>query len=151
MRTRSSLLLTAVLVTATVRQLAAEERLRSLSVDGAIAEAVQNNLALLAERANLSIADAASITARLRPNPVLSASAESLDWLGTGFDTANAAGPPQYAVRVDVPFERGGKRDIRIDVADQRRRLAEAQLAESVRRLKLWRRTTCGRSSASSS
>jgi cobalt-zinc-cadmium efflux system outer membrane protein len=137
MRIRSSLLLTAVLVTATVRQLAAEERLRSLSVDGAIAEAVQNNLALLAERANLSIADAASITARLRPNPVLSASAESLDWLGTGFDTANAAGPPQYAVRVDVPFERGGKRDIRIDVADQRRRLAEAQLAESVRRLKL--------------
>jgi outer membrane protein, heavy metal efflux system len=137
MRIRSSLLLTAVLVTATVHRLAAEERLRSLSVDGAIAEAIQNNLALLAERANLSIADAASITARLRPNPVLSASAESLDWLGTGFDTANAAGPPQYAVRVDVPLERGSKRDIRIDVADQRRRLAEVQLAESVRRLKL--------------
>jgi cobalt-zinc-cadmium efflux system outer membrane protein len=137
MRIRSSLLFTAVLATASVRGFAAEERLRGLSVEGAIAEAVQNNLALLAERANLSIADAASITARLRPNPVLSASAESLDWLGTGFDTANAAGPPQYSVRVDVPFERGGKRDNRIDVADQRRRLAEAQLAESIRRLKL--------------
>jgi cobalt-zinc-cadmium efflux system outer membrane protein len=137
MRIRSSLLVTAVLATASLRGLAAQERVRSLSVEGAIAEAVQNNLTLLAERANLSIADAASITARLRPNPVLSASAESLDWLGTGFDTVNAAGPPQYSVRVDVPFERGGKRDIRIDVADQRRRLAEAQLAESVRRLKL--------------
>jgi outer membrane protein, heavy metal efflux system len=137
MRIRSSLLVTAVLATASVHGLAAQDRLRNLSVEGAIAEAVQNNLALLAERANLSVADAASITARLRPNPVLSASAESLDWLGTGFDTANAAGPPQYSVRVDVPFERGGKRDIRIDVADQRRRLAEAQLAESIRRLKL--------------
>jgi outer membrane protein, heavy metal efflux system len=137
MRIHSSLLVTAVLATASVRGLAAQDRLRSLSVEGAIAEAVQNNLALLAERANLSVADAASITARLRPNPVLSASAESLDWLGTGFDTANAAGPPQYSVRVDVPFERGGKRDIRIDVADQKRRLADAQFAESVRRLKL--------------
>ncbi len=137
MKIRSPLMFTAVLAAACAPRLAAQERVRSLSVDGAIAEAVQNNLALLAERANLSIADAASITARLRPNPVLSASAESLDWLGTGFDTVNAAGPPQYAVRVDVPFERGGKRDIRIDVADQKRRLAEAQLAESVRRLKL--------------
>ena len=133
MRIHSSLLVTAVLATASVRGLAAQDRLRSLSVEGAITEAVQNNLALLAERANLSVADAASITARLRPNPVLSASAESLDWLGTGFDTANAAGPPQYSVRVDVPFERGGKRDIRIDVADQKRRLAVGESRQTCR------------------
>jgi cobalt-zinc-cadmium efflux system outer membrane protein len=38
---------------------------------------------------------------------------------------------------VDVPFERGGKRDVRIDVADQKTRVAEAQLADTVRRLKL--------------
>jgi cobalt-zinc-cadmium efflux system outer membrane protein len=108
-----------------------------MTVEGAVAEAVQNNLALLSERANLSIADAGLITARLRPNPVLSGSAESLDLLGTGFDDANQAGPPQYSVRVDVPFERGDKRDLRMDLAAQKKQVAEAGFADSVRRLKL--------------
>jgi cobalt-zinc-cadmium efflux system outer membrane protein len=108
-----------------------------MTIEGAVTEAVQNNLTLLAERANLSIADAGLVTARLRPNPVLSGSAESLDILGTGFDEVNQAGPPQYSVRVDVPFERGGKRDLRVDAAGQKRQVAEAEFAESVRRLKL--------------
>ena len=108
-----------------------------MTIEGAVTEAVQNNLTLLAERANLSIADAGLITARLRPNPVLSGSAESLDVLGTGFDEVNQAGPPQYSVRVDVPFERGGKRDLRVDAAGQKKQVAEAEFAESVRRLKL--------------
>jgi cobalt-zinc-cadmium efflux system outer membrane protein len=108
-----------------------------MTIEGAVAEAVQNNLALLSERANLSIAEAALITARLRPNPVLSGSAESLDLLGTGFDEANQAGPPQYSVRVDVPFERGDKRDLRIDLATQKKQVAEAGFADSMRRLRL--------------
>jgi cobalt-zinc-cadmium efflux system outer membrane protein len=108
-----------------------------MTVEGAVAEAVQNNLALLSERANLSIADAGLITARLRPNPVLSGSAESLDLLGTGFDETNQAGPPQFAVRVDVPFERGNKRDLRLDLAAQKKQVAEAGFADSMRRLKL--------------
>ena len=40
----------------------------------AVQEAVEHNLSLLAERYNLSIADAKIITAKLRPNPVFSAS-----------------------------------------------------------------------------
>jgi cobalt-zinc-cadmium efflux system outer membrane protein len=112
-------------------------RFRTLTIDQAVDEAIQKNLALFAEQANLSVADAAIVTARLRPNPVLSGSAESLDVLGTGFDEANQAGPPQYAMRIDVPLERAHKREYRMEVADSAHRLAEAKVADVVRRLKL--------------
>jgi len=115
----------------------AQSASRSLTIEAAVNEAVQRNLELLAERANLSIAEAGLITARLRPNPVLSGGANNLDWLGTEFDDINGAGPPEYSVRVDVPFERGQKRELRTEVADQAKRLAEAQFADAVRRLKL--------------
>src|SRR6478736_9471936 len=107
------------------------------TIDEAVRQAIDRNLTLLAERWNLTVADAAIVTARLRPNPVLSGGANSLDWLGTGFDEVNGAGPPEYSVRVDVPFERGQKRELRTAVADDGKRLAGAQFAEAVRRLKL--------------
>jgi outer membrane protein, heavy metal efflux system len=110
---------------------------RSLTIDAAVDEAIARNLGLIAERANLSIAEAGLITARLRPNPVLSGGANSLDWLGTGFNDVNNAGPPEYAVRVDMPFERAHKRELRTDVAARTKQLAEAQFAEAVRKLKL--------------
>src|SRR5262245_23880701 len=110
---------------------------RTLAIKGAVDEAVQRNLGLLAQRAGLSVADAALATARLRPNPVLSGGANSLDWLGTGFNEINGAGPPEYSVRIDVPFERGGKRELRTEVADQAARFARAQFAEVVRRLRI--------------
>ena len=115
----------------------AQSVFRTLTVESAVDEAVQRNLGLLAERANLSIAEAGVITARLRPNPVLSGGANSLDWLGTGFNEVNGAGPPEYSLRIDMPFERAHKRELRSEVADDAKRMAEAQLAESVRRLKL--------------
>ena len=117
--------------------LEASEAFRTLTIREAVNEAVQQNLALLAEQANLSIAEAGLISARLRPNPVLSGSAESLDLLGTGFDATNNAGPPQYAVRIDVPFERAHKRELRTDVADLAKRAAAARVADVLRRLKL--------------
>jgi outer membrane protein, heavy metal efflux system len=119
------------------RTVAAQAVFRSLTIEEAVDEAVQRNLALLAERANLSIAEASLITARLRPNPVLSGGANSLDWLGTGFNEVNGAGPPEYAVRVDVPFERAHKRELRTEVADDAKRIAEAQFAEALRKVKL--------------
>jgi outer membrane protein, heavy metal efflux system len=110
---------------------------QTLTVEQAVEEAVRRNLSLLVEQANLTVAESAVLTARLRPNPVLSASADSLDVLGTGFDEVNQAGPPEYAVRVDVPIERAHKRDYRIEVADDAHRLAEARVADVIRRLKL--------------
>src|SRR5215470_2302658 len=108
-----------------------------LTIDEAVQQAIDRNLTLLAERLNLTVADAAIATARLRPNPVVSGGANSLDWLGTGFDEANGAGPPEYAIRVDVPFERAHKRELRTAVATTAKAVAEAQLADSIRRLQL--------------
>src|SRR5258708_38216860 len=89
----------------------------TFTVEQAVQEAVDKNLSLLAERWNLTIADAAIVTARLRPNPVLSGSADHLDWLGSGFDAVNGAGPPEHALRGDMPFHRTPKRQLRPEVA----------------------------------
>jgi cobalt-zinc-cadmium efflux system outer membrane protein len=108
----------------------------TLTVAQAVDEAVQHNLTLIAQRANLTIAETQMLTARLRPNPVASFSADHLDLLGTGFDETNNGGPPEIAVRVDVPIERAGKREKRIDLASALRSVAEAQFADSVRTLR---------------
>ncbi len=100
-------------------------------------EAVEKNLSLMAERYNLSIADARRITARLRPNPVFTADADYQDILGSGF--ANNlnwnAGPPEVNFRVDFLLERGGKRQHRMEVADNAKAVAELQLLNATRLL----------------
>jgi cobalt-zinc-cadmium efflux system outer membrane protein len=136
MKCRACWLVVAMISSARVPCLQAQT-LRSLTVGQAVDEAVQKNLGLLAERANLSIAEANRITATLRPNPVLSGGANSLDWLGTGFNEINNAGPPEYSVRVDVPLERGRKRELRTALADEAVRVVEAEFADAVRRLRL--------------
>ncbi len=73
-----------------------------MSIDEAIREeALDRNLDLLAERFNLSVADTKMITARLRPNPVVSIGGDHLDLLGTGYNTDNQAGPSEYSLRTD--------------------------------------------------
>ncbi|HEV8210956.1 MAG TPA: TolC family protein [Vicinamibacterales bacterium] len=108
-----------------------------MTVDQAVHEAIDRNLSLLAERVNLTIADAAIVTAALRPNPVLSGGANSLDWLGTGFNEVNGAGPPEYSARVDFVLERGSKRALRTTMAAAAKTVSEAQLSDSIRRLTL--------------
>src|SRR4029434_7692237 len=63
-------LLLAVIINNTVA--AQSQQTPPVTVSQAVQEAVEKNLSLLAERYNLSIADARITTARLRPNPVLS-------------------------------------------------------------------------------
>lgn len=109
----------------------------SLTIEQAIDEALQHNLSLLAERSSLSIAETAMMTARLRPNPVASVSADHLDVLGTGFDATNNGGPTEIALRVDVPIERGSKREKRIALAEFGKAVAEAQFADAVRTLRV--------------
>lgn len=106
-----------------------------LTLDQALAEALEKNLALLAERANIAIARARVITARLRPNPVLSAGADHLDWLGTGFNEINAAGPPEISLRTDFVYERGGKRRSRIEEAESALSVAELEYMNAARSL----------------
>lgn len=116
---------------------AADNPPQSITIEQAVAEAVRNNPDLLAERLGIPVAETALITAGLRPNPVLSASSDHLDWLGTGFSDANGAGPTEHAVRVDLPVERGNKRDHRIDTAGYGTKIAEAHISDFLRKLKL--------------
>jgi cobalt-zinc-cadmium efflux system outer membrane protein len=109
---------------------------QTLTIAQAVDEAVQHNLALIAQKANLTIADTQMLTARLRPNPVASFSADHLDLLGTGFDESNNGGPPEIALRVDLPIERAGKREKRMDLATASHALAEAQFEDAVRTLR---------------
>ena len=128
----------AFLLISVTNQVAAQPQLsRNVTVIQAVQEAVDRNLGLLAERYNLDIADAGIVTARLRPNPVLSLYTDLQPWLGTGATVLNQTGPPEYGIRTDFIWERGHKRRYRIDVAEQEKAVAQLQLLNTVRALAL--------------
>ncbi|PWT83727.1 MAG: hypothetical protein C5B44_00135 [Acidobacteria bacterium] len=110
----------------------AQNTQQQITVDQAVQEAIEKNLGLLAERYNLSIAEARILTAKLRPNPVFSLEASHLNFLLPAGNAAEA-GPNEYAARTDFVIERGGKREKRIEVAEQARAVAELQLLDSIR------------------
>jgi len=109
----------------------------AITIEQAVSEAIQNNPGLLAERLGITVAETSAITAGLRPNPVLSYSTSYLDWLGTRANPGNNASPVETALRVDLPIERGHKRDLRLENAGFGKTIAEARLADSTRRLRL--------------
>jgi len=106
-----------------------------VTVDRAVQEALENNLGLLAQRYNVSIAEARIIQARLRPNPVFSTGADYQDFLGTGFDRDNQAGPAEVNFRTDFVLEGGRKRQRRVEVAEGARSVAQLQLVDATRQL----------------
>lgn len=91
----------------------------ALTLREAYSEALHNNLQLMAERLELSVADAERIAARIRPNPTVS------------YDMND------HTVSVGVPIETGGKRGLRIENAGETRRIAELQFEDAARRLQL--------------
>lgn len=124
-----------LLISAVCFVAAAQVRPPALSIDDAIREAIASNLDLAAAKFNISVAEARQITARLRPNPVLTTSADHLDLLGTGYNNVNNAGPNEYSLRTDFVFERGGKRAARIDLAAAGKTLAELGFRDHLRLL----------------
>ena len=71
-----------------------------VTIGQAVQEAVERNLNLLAERYNLSIADARIVTAKLRPNPVVSAGLDYVDFLRNFTHTTRAARPSTTSARI---------------------------------------------------
>ncbi|MCS7023304.1 MAG: TolC family protein [Bryobacteraceae bacterium] len=111
---------------------------QALTLEQVLDEAVSRNLRLVAERLNLTIAEARLLQARLRPNPVLSLGGNYLDILGSGFNPAtNAAGPTEINVRLDFLFERGKKRQQRVAVAEAAKGVAQADFLNTMRTLVL--------------
>lgn len=106
-----------------------------LTLDQAIQEAIANNLDLAAERLNISVAEAREITARLRPNPVLTVSGQTLNILGSTYSSNTPLGPNQMNIHTDFPIERGGKREERISLAKEEKTLAELGVRETMRQV----------------
>jgi len=107
-----------------------------VTIQQAVQEAVERNLSLLAERYNLSVADAKIITAGLRPNPVLSLGVDYIDFLHR-FNPDQNVGPTEWNVRTDFILERGGKRERRVEVAQAQKEVAQLQLLNTTRMLVL--------------
>jgi cobalt-zinc-cadmium efflux system outer membrane protein len=107
----------------------------ALTLDQAVQEAVAHNLDLAAEKLNISVAEAREITARLRPNPVLTVSGQTLNILGATYSPNTPLGPNQLNIHTDFPVERGHKREDRIAVAKEEKTLAELGVREIMRQV----------------
>lgn len=108
-----------------------------VTLDQALKEAIDKNLNLIAERYNVSIADARILQAALRPNPVLTYGQDYQNVFGTGITSQNSGGPPEFNTRVDFPYERGHKRELRVGLAQAQKSVAELQLLNTIRQLQL--------------
>ena len=106
-----------------------------ITLEQAIQEAVASNLDLAAARYSITVAEARQITAGLRPNPVMTASGDHLDLLGTGYNSINNGGPNEYSLRTDFILERGGKRTARLELAAAERSAAVLGFQDATRRL----------------
>jgi outer membrane protein, heavy metal efflux system len=124
----------AVLAVATARGARAQDaRPTSLTIDEAVRNALDSNLNLLAGRFNVKVADAAVVTAALRPNPVLTVSGARPDQLLADAGIATN----EVVFRTDYIVEGGGKRERRVDQAQLAKSVAELQLLNTMRNLVL--------------
>ncbi len=108
---------------------------QTVNLDQAIQEALAKNLNLAAEKLNVGVAEPREITARLRPNPVLTVSGQSLNLLGADYSPNTPLGPNQLNIHTDFPIERGHKREERIAVAKQEKSLVELGVREVMRQV----------------
>src|SRR6516162_3187148 len=133
-RTTGRVLVAAAFVTSVVASARAQPRAADLiTVEQAVSEALDHNLSLLAERYNVTVADAAVVTAGLRPNPVVTVNAMLPEANLVDAGVAVREG----VVRTDYVLERGDKRERRIEQATLARSVAELQLLETTRKLVL--------------
>lgn len=107
----------------------------AITLADAVNEALTKNLDLAAEKYNVSVAEAKRITAGLRPNPVLTVSGQTLNVFNTNFSANSPLGPNMLVVHTDVPLERGGKRQQRVEVAKADVTLAELGVRELMRQV----------------
>ncbi len=107
-----------------------------ITLDDAIQMALAHNHALLAERATIQQSEDEEITANLRPNPVLLGDAQFLpvfNWdQGDSNYFDNVA---QFDLGVSYLFERGKKRQHRLEAAKDQTAVTRSQVADNERSL----------------
>lgn len=133
----------AIVANARAQEMASEP----VTVEEAVAAALERNLDLLAARYEVDLAAARLVTAKLLPNPSVTGGADYLDILGSGFlfNGATGAGPSEGNARLDVPIELGGKRRKRIAYAKADRSVSELLLLNAVRELRFAVQSACVR------
>ena len=108
-----------------------------ITLDQAVKEAIDKNLNLLAEKYNVSSADARILQAGLRPNPVFTYGQDSQYLFSRGLTRGDLSNAPEWSTRVDFVLERGGKRERRVEVAQAQKSVAELQFLNTLRQLRL--------------
>jgi cobalt-zinc-cadmium efflux system outer membrane protein len=107
-----------------------------VTLDQAIELARQHNHALLAARTTIQQNQAQEITANLRPNPVLAGDTQFLPVFSPGnFNTDYLQQNAQFDLGVSYLFERGGKRQRRLQAARDQTAVTTAQVSDTERAL----------------
>jgi cobalt-zinc-cadmium efflux system outer membrane protein len=120
----------------TTAQPSTQPPLVRVTLDQAIDLARQHNHALLAARTTIQQNQAQETTANLRPNPVLLGDAQFLplfDW--SNFTSDYFDNSAQFDVGVSYLFERGKKRQHRLQAAQDQTAVTTAQVADTERTL----------------
>lgn len=94
-------------------------------------EAIVYNLSLLSQRLEYAQSRSDVVTAELRPNPALNLNGDMFPLPGERFSPDDK----QYAMSLQVPFELGGKRGYRIEMAEQISKTAQLQVANGIRQV----------------
>jgi cobalt-zinc-cadmium efflux system outer membrane protein len=99
---------------------------------------IQRNLALQAAKYQVDASRAAKLIASFKPNPTLTLGAEQFPLAGRILDylartDPNSAAATTYTVRYDQLIERGGKRELRTELADAQLQASEAQMLDAIR------------------
>src|SRR5580693_6541780 len=107
-----------------------------ITLDEAIRLALQHNHALLAARTSILQNQAQEITANLRPNPTLSWDTQFLPIFQPNNFTANYfENDAQFDIGVGYLFERGKKRQHRLEAAKDATAVTRAQVSDNERQL----------------
>lgn len=111
---------------------------RDLTLQQAEQLLLQRNLAVLAAKYQVEANRAARLIASFRPNPTLTIGAEQFNLSNKLFHNiartdSNSAAATTYALRYDQLIERGGKRELRTELADCQLKASEAQMLDAAR------------------
>ena len=106
-----------------------------ITLEQAIALALANSPSLKAARTQIQQNQAQEITANLRPNPVLSWDSQFIPVFSGDFSTDTLNNLQQFDVGVGYLFERGRKRQNRLQAARDQTAVTAAQVADTERTL----------------
>jgi cobalt-zinc-cadmium efflux system outer membrane protein len=110
----------------TPANLAGSERFR---LSGYLSAVANGNLEIVAQRANVSLAEAQIEVARVFPDPQLTAGLYQ-------YDITQRANPTASVVALNVPIQIGGQRGARIDFANAELTAAQSDLEDFLRQLR---------------